>query len=119
MRSRRGAVGLTSLIDVIFLLLLFFMLTTSFSRQTDVSLVTASAGTGAPGAVPPLFLRLTKDGLSLNGQSLPLVRLPAKLASQNHGADVLLSVTPDVSAQGLADVLGAVRGLPHRIRILG
>ncbi|HSF64459.1 MAG TPA: biopolymer transporter ExbD [Paracoccaceae bacterium] len=45
-RFRRRALSLTSLVDVIFLLLIFFMLATTFTRTTDLPL----AG-GWPGQV--------------------------------------------------------------------
>ena len=50
---------MTSLIDVIFLLLLFFMLTSTFTRFSEVELT--AAGSGTPPQAPteaPLFLRL-------------------------------------------------------------
>lgn len=46
--SRRRWLSLTSLIDVVFLLLIFFMLTTSFSQQRTLSLdIPAEKGKGS------------------------------------------------------------------------
>ena len=49
MRStrRRRKLSMTSLIDVIFLLLLFFMLTSTFTRFAELDLAAASGGGGA------------------------------------------------------------------------
>ena len=45
---------MTSLIDVIFLLLLFFMLTSTFSKFAEIELAAATSGAGAAtGAKPP------------------------------------------------------------------
>lgn len=68
-RKRRTIVGLTSLIDVIFLLLLFFMLSSTFSRYSKLDLGVAGAGSGA-GERPKLIIALSQDGLvRLNGQA--------------------------------------------------
>ncbi|MEM8921756.1 MAG: biopolymer transporter ExbD, partial [Pseudomonadota bacterium] len=40
---RRGRSSITSLIDVIFLLLLFFMLASTFTRFSEVDIAAASA----------------------------------------------------------------------------
>ena len=42
---RRRRLSMTSLIDVIFLLLLFFMLTSTFTRFSEVELTAAGSGT--------------------------------------------------------------------------
>ncbi|CUH39283.1 Biopolymer transport protein ExbD/TolR [Jannaschia seosinensis] len=115
MRSarRRRRLSLTSLIDVIFLLLLFFMLTSSFSRFAEVELSAATEGAGASER-PPLFLRLGADDISLNGQSLSLDALPAALASEEDETRTLLvSLAGGVTAQRLTDLLGTLRGVPN------
>ena len=65
-------IDLTSLIDVVFILLLFFMLTTSFSRSTSliVNLPEASGETVTEG---PLRIDVTVDragGFAVNGRRL-------------------------------------------------
>lgn len=71
-RPRRGAVGLTSLIDVIFLLLLFFMLSSTFSRYSQLDLGVAATG-GGGGAQPKLLISVTANGpMRLNGKPTSL-----------------------------------------------
>ena len=72
-RARRRRLPLTPLIDVIFLLLLFFMLSSTFLRFSSVE-VTASGPSG-PSAAPTsgrlALLKLRNDGsLALNGGSV-------------------------------------------------
>ncbi|MCB1746533.1 MAG: biopolymer transporter ExbD [Gammaproteobacteria bacterium] len=61
---RRSSIGLTALIDVVFILLMFFMLTSSFVRWHAVDLaVPAAAAAATPvDAPPPLQLVLDADG---------------------------------------------------------
>jgi len=104
---RRRRLSLTSLIDVIFLLLLFFMLSSIFSRFGELPLV--SAGPGAAVAVPLRFLQLGPQDLRLNGDPLPLDALAAAL---DGAGPVLVALAPEVTAQRLTDLLAVLRDLP-------
>lgn len=86
-RPRRRLIGLTPLIDVVFILLLFFMLA---SRLTQLHVVPISTPVAAPaaqdlnqqGRAPALLLRVRGQGqLDLNGEPVTLDGLPAALAS--------------------------------------
>ncbi len=107
---------MTSLIDVIFLLLLFFMLSSTFSRFAEVELAAGGAGTGGASGLRPVFLRLAPDGLSLNGISHDLTALPEALRQhrKDRGSDltVVVALQGAVTAQRLTDLLVAVRALP-------
>jgi len=106
---------MTSLIDVIFLLLLFFMLSSTFSRFADVELGTGDGSTPASADASPAFVKLSDDRVSLNGAALPVEDLAAELARQQslNGISVLiLSVDDTASSQHLVDILLIVRKLP-------
>lgn len=66
-RRRRRPVSMTSLIDVIFLLLLFFMLSSTFTRFAEVEFSAGRAGATAPGTMPDVLLRIADGGWSVNG----------------------------------------------------
>jgi biopolymer transport protein ExbD len=102
---------MTSLVDVIFLLLLFFMLTSTFSKFSEIELSAASGGAApAPGAAP-LFLQLGADSLTLNGEALNLAALAASLPdAAGNPVPLLISLRAGVSAQRLTDLLVALRG---------
>jgi len=108
-RARR--MSLTSLIDVIFLLLLFFMLTATFSRFGDVELTVGGNGVSQPADQTSVFLRLGADGLSLNGAPLTVAGLGDRLTDLREAgrADVVvLSVREGATSQQLVDVIAAV-----------
>jgi biopolymer transport protein ExbD len=111
---RRRRLSLTSLIDVIFLMLLFFMLSSTFARHGELPLVAGGAGVPADGP-PPLFLRLAADGLTLNGAPLDVAGLPAELAgrAQEGGLRVIVALAGPVTSQALADTLSALRKVPE------
>jgi len=111
---------MTPLVDVIFLLLLFFMLTSTFTKFAEVELFTTS-GTAANDA-PPLFLQLGPDSLRVNGEPAALDALTAlpNLTNAEEGTTVLVSLTGGVDAQRLTDLLVALRPLTAlRVTVLG
>ncbi len=112
---------MTSLIDVIFLLLLFFMLTSTFSKFAEVELSAASSGAAAPADRPPLFLQLGAETVRINGDPLSLETLAtSSLAAAEQGTVLLVSLGADVDAQRLTDLLVALRGLPAlKVTVLG
>ncbi len=113
--------SLTSLIDVIFLLLLFFMLTATFSRFSDVELKTGAGGAVSAVDRTPVFLRLDAAGLSLNGSPIDMEQLQDRLSAlhEKGQADAaVLSVREDATAQQLVDVIVVINrigGLPLQI----
>lgn len=115
---------MTSLIDVIFLLLLFFMLSSTFSRFAEVEISAAAGGAAAQSETPPAFLRLSPDSLSLNGQEVDITGLKPALdelrETEETETPVLVSLRDGVNAQRLTDLLVALRSVgPVRVTVLG
>jgi biopolymer transport protein ExbD len=66
-------INLTPLIDVVFLLLIFFMVSTTFKQTTDLTIDLPTAANGAPSIVSqdPVEVTITRDGqFVINGQTL-------------------------------------------------
>jgi len=122
-QTRRRRLSMTSLIDVIFLLLLFFMLSSTFSRFAEVDLSTASAGATGSSDVKRSFLQLGETSLRVNGQDVVLGALPDRFADMSPEAEtlqVIVSLRDDVTAQRLTDVLVILRGIDRlSISVLG
>lgn len=96
-------INLASLIDVIFVLLLFFVVTTSFSRPTQLKVELPEAVSGTPPEATetkPLELAIDASGhYALNGQNLvknDLDTLMAALQKESGGdANLPLVITAD------------------------
>lgn len=107
-REPRRRASITSLIDVIFLLLLFFMLSSTFSRFSQVELVsTAQAEGGAGEASTVQSLTVQADGVLINGLQQPDASIIATLDGLGSGGDLSLAVTAadGVTTQRFVDVL--------------
>lgn len=123
-RQARRKLSMTSLIDVIFLLLLFFMLSSTFSKFAEVELSAAGSGAGAvQGETRPMFLRLGAEGLSLNGREVALAALQEVVQGEMPEAGeqpLLVSLQDGVTAQRLIDLLGVLRGVGNlSVTVLG
>ncbi len=117
--GRRRRLSLTSLIDVIFLLLLFFMLTSTFTRYGDLPFMAATGGQAVADAAPPAFLRVQPDRLVLNVADVTLEALPDALCQLDDPL-VLVSVAQGVTAQRLVDVMVIAQAVPHlSLRLIG
>lgn len=111
---RRRKLSLTSLIDVIFLLLLFFMLSSTFSHYSEVELATSGAGAAPAPGTRPIFVRLRADSLRVNAREVDVAGLPGVVTPLMDGeARALVSTGADVTAQRLTDLLLALRAIPR------
>ena len=61
-KSRSLIINVTSLIDVMFLLLIFFMVSSTFKNQPAINLVLPRSATAEETVVTPTVLYLTSDG---------------------------------------------------------
>ena len=98
------SINLTPLIDIVFLLLIFFMISTTFQRETEleIALPEASAKTQALGVVSAAVLEIDSNGLyrlgtRADGKSSELISVnPARLSetlrgiSTKHGTTTLI-----------------------------
>lgn len=98
------SINLTPLIDIVFLLLIFFMISTTFQRETEleIALPEASAKAQALGVVSAAVLEIDSNGLyrlgsRADGKSSELISVnPARLSetlggiSTKHGTTTLI-----------------------------
>lgn len=118
-RRQRAPLSMTSLIDVIFLLLLFFMLSSTFSKFGEIPLMTAGQKQSASQnpLAQPIFVRVAQAGVSVNGQPTVLDRLTTTArrltAEATAPQPFLLSVADDAHAQLLVRAMFQLRRLPN------
>ncbi len=110
-RRRRPLISLTPLVDVVFILLVFFMLASSFSDQRAVGLTTPAIGAPTTNSKTVLLRVKRNGGLDLNGEPITVNQLQARAAQfiQTVGERQFL-VQPDtgVALQQVVMVLDAL-----------
>ena len=102
-RENNVEINLASLIDVVFILLLFFVVTTTFTRETQLKVDLPEAASGTPPedtALKQMEVLISAEGsYSLNGQALlksDLDGLMAALGKESGGDNSLpLSISAD------------------------
>lgn len=108
---RRARISLTPLIDVVFILLIFFMLASSFLDERAIKLAAPAAALGGASLEGALLIELRRDGLRLAGERLVLPQLMARLAehaARNPAQRVLIEPAPGVSLQDAVALLDRV-----------
>jgi len=97
-------INLVSLIDVVFILLLFFVVTTTFTRETQLRVELPQAVTGTPEDVSTqkrLDIAINADGIySLNNQLLPKNDLPTLIDALQKESAGDTSMPLSISADG-------------------
>lgn len=107
---RRKTISMTPLIDVVFILLLFFMLTSSFIKWQQMQLAVSgpSAASVATSDNPPLIARLSSDGqVSLGGESFLSNEDEALKAfiDRHEPSRILLTTDEETSIQQIVSLI--------------
>ena len=115
-KSRAPGIALTSLLDVIFLLLCFFVTVSVFSQwESEISIKLPTAKTAeAPERLPgEIIVNLSKDGsIKVNGATMSLADLQSKLARISKfypGQPVIIRADKETKYDYLVGVIDACR----------
>ena len=95
-------INLVSLIDVVFVLLLFFVVTTTFTRETQLRVELPEAVSGTPAdQSKPLDIAISADGVfSVNNQVLPKSDLASLMDALQREANGDTNRPLSISADG-------------------
>lgn len=116
-RRRGRTISLTPLIDVVFILLLFFMLASSFRDWRGIALEAPASAVHGAGWSGALLVEIRRDGLRLSGQELSLHELTARLAAhleREPDQRVLVRPGTGVSWQDTVSVLDRIEATGAR-----
>ena len=115
---KRRRLSLTPLIDVIFLLLLFFMLSSTFSKFSELEINSGSSGSGTVSS-EVIFLVLYHDSQTLEGEEIAKKELLPKLtqAKENGKGSLVLIVAENVTSQDFLSLLQMVNSGPLPVSV--
>ena len=115
---RRPRIALTSLVDVVFILLFFFMLASHFLdwRALPVDLAPMREAPAASLATPKLVvLLMADDTLRVEGQRIERADLPARIDSA--GGEAIVVPARGATVQQLVSLLDILAPTGARIRL--
>ena len=110
------AINMTPLIDVVFLLLIFFMVTTTFSRETRLLVNLPEANAEAAESDPAqIEILVARDGsFSINGRALINSRVETLVqgleieSGGNHNLPILLIADADATHQSVVTAMDGI-----------
>ncbi|GAB4517272.1 MAG: hypothetical protein Tsb0019_16990 [Roseibium sp.] len=110
---RQRPISLTPLVDVIFLLLLFFMLSSTFTTFGEIDLGAPAAGGGA-GKVPEALLTIADTRLRLNGRDIDATALEdeARALVDRQIGSLLILTRGETTTQQLVEIMSRLKTFP-------
>ena len=120
-KKKKVLINITSLIDVLFLLLIFFMVSSTFVEKPGMDLELPESETSTMKEIKDLVLQITPDGgMTLNSEEISSANLKAKLEEeheQNAGASLILKADKDVKHGVIVNVMDIAKqvGIPRII----
>lgn len=117
-RPTRRRPGLTPMIDVVFLLLIFFMLAARLGPAQGLQV--QSAGGGGEWTGPPRLVDVMPETLRLNGVSTDVTELPDRLRAlvSTPSDAIVLRPRDGATLQRLLDVVSALESAGLRGAVL-
>ena len=114
--GRRRLISLTPLIDVVFILLVFFMLSASAPQWDSILLGSAVRASDTPSSAPALWITLDPDSaITLDRQSVPTDDLARRLTSalvMNPGRPVVVQPARGVPLEEVVSLLQTLSVVP-------
>ncbi|RKT47149.1 ExbD/TolR family protein [Thiocapsa rosea] len=110
--QHRRLISLTPLIDVVFILLVFFMLASSLIRWHAVEMGAPASATAGTPVVGSWLVRVQPEGIDLNAEAIAAANLAERVATrigEDPSQRILIQPAPGVSLQQLVDVLDLLR----------
>lgn len=103
--------SLTPMIDVVFLLLVFFMLASQFGLDQVLKLPLAGANAAAKYTGPPRLVTVGKETVSLNGTAVSLDMLSARLTElvEKNTDPIIVRGHEQANAQDVLNVLARLK----------
>lgn len=110
----RRPLPLTPLIDVVFLLLLFFMLASVFQKEGEIEIAAAGSNASAPSTTRPVLVRVHADGrIDVNGESVSADDLGRAVATITQNSDLLagavLQIREGTAVQRVVEALTSLQ----------
>ena len=112
-QRRRAFISLTPLIDVVFILLVFFMLASSFLDWRAISLSAPGRAVAGASMEGVMLIEIRPEGLRLSGEPISLETLGPHVAKRVSGRPdqrVLVRPEPGISPQQAVQVLDRLAG---------
>lgn len=109
--KRRKMISLTPLIDVVFILLLFFMLSSTFTRWHQINMQSATSSENQTPDLRILKIESNLGDVSINGRRLSMSDADAmqKFVAENNHATFVITVVEGIKLQVMVNLLDQLK----------
>ena len=112
-RTSRVEISIAPLIDLVFILLIFFLVGASFQREPGIEIERPRAVTGEPENDPPVMVGISPTGtVHMDGRRLPVAAIEDEVRAALRGAEtraVMVLADTTVPTGLLVQVMDACR----------
>tara|TARA_R110002050_G_scaffold9504_1_gene33011 strand:- start:156019 stop:156414 length:396 start_codon:yes stop_codon:yes gene_type:complete len=110
-QRRRKMISLTPLIDVVFILLLFFMLSSNFTRWHQINVQSALSSENQTPELRIINIESNQGELSFNGRRLSMNDANGieKFVSENQQATFVITVVEGIKLQVMVNLLDQLK----------
>ena len=110
-------VDMTPMLDIVFILLIFFIVTTSFVREESLLVNKPKNGKNKPNNDPTMLVRVDENGrITFNGKDVDIERLEARIENflaKNQTNSVILIPAYDAKYDKVVAVIDKVKLFDH------
>lgn len=108
---------MTPMLDIVFILLIFFIVTTSFVKEEGLMVSRPKMNKAPNEAKPAMVIKISDNGLiSFNGKSVDLERVPARIENfiaKNETSTAIVIPSYDTRHEDVVSVLDKVKEFDH------
>ncbi|MCO4797976.1 MAG: biopolymer transporter ExbD, partial [Colwelliaceae bacterium] len=110
-------VDMTPMLDIVFILLIFFIVTTSFIKEEGLLVNRPKANKNSASDAPVIVVTISDSGLvSLNGKLVDIERLPARIESflaTNSTNSAVVIPSYDTTHNHVVQVIDKIKTFEH------
>jgi len=115
--TKEAEVDMTPMLDIVFILLIFFIVTTSFVKEEGILVNRPTANTLSENKSPVLMVNISESGLiTLNGKQVDIERLPARIAhflAKNETLSAVVTPNENTLHNVVVNVLDQIKVFPE------
>ena len=111
--NNEAEVDMTPMLDIVFILLIFFIVTTSFVKEEGIMVNRPKMNKSQNPSAPAMLIKITDSGLvTFNGKAVDIERVPARIENfiaTNDSNSVIVIPSYDTRHEDVVSVLDKIK----------
>lgn len=111
--SNNAEADMTPMLDIVFILLIFFIVTTSFVKEEGLMVNRPKLNKSQNDSAPAMLIRITDNGsVTFNGERVDIERVPARIENfiaTNNSNSVIVIPEFDTRHEDVVNVIDSVK----------